>query len=185
MIMTDGLKFTGQLTIRVLDGVTRKMLKTYDFQNVVCIGMLEAVERLMTFYDEIPTDPDYGTVAAENRLWAIYAGDDNTAASYSDAALGNVRFKKKCDAILAGLPMDIDVGGEKGLMEVQMTMETTEGNGSPNPVYQEAGLYSRGSLDAVATTVGARLLARRIHPAIEKDSSIAIEYTWRVRLTAA
>jgi hypothetical protein len=185
MKMLDTLRFEGHLTIRVLDAVTRKAKLTYELPNVICVGMLEAVERLMTFYDEIPADGDYGTVAKENRLWAIYTGDDNTAPSYADTALGNLLFKKTCDAIAAATPMQIDVGGTKGLMEVQMTMESDEGGGAPNPVYKEAGLYSRGDKDAVADTSGARLLARRIHPNIEKDSSIAIEYTWRVRLTAA
>jgi len=185
MIMQEALRFQGHLTIRVLDADTRKAKKTYDFPNVICTGMLEAVQRLMTFYDELPTDIDYGTVAKENRLWAIYAGDDNTAPAYTDTALGNVLFKKACDAIAAGTPMSINVGGSVGLMEVQMTMEAAEGNSSPNPTYKEAGLYSRGDNDSPAATAGARLLARRIHPEIEKDSSIAIEYTWRVRLTAA
>lgn len=185
MNLEDKLKFQGHLTVRVLDAITREEKKVYDFQNVICIGMLQAVERLMTFYDEVPTDIDYGTVAKENRLWAIYAGDDNTAASYADTALGNVLFKKRCDAIIAGVPMSIDVGGTTGLMEVQMTMEGAEGNDSPNPVYKEAGLYTRGDNDLPGSTSGARLLARRVHPEIEKDSSIAIEYTWRVRLTAA
>lgn len=187
MNLSDKLKFSGHLTVRVLDVLTREEKEKYSFPNVICVGMLDAVQRLMTFYDEIPADPDYGTVAKENRLWAIYAGDDNTAVSYTDTALGNVLFKKRCDAILAGIPMSIDVGGITGKMSVQMTMESTEGNTTPNTIYVEAGLYSRGDKDDPndPAITGTRLLAHQLHPAIEKNSSIAIEYTWDIRLTAA
>lgn len=185
MKFTDVFRFKGHLTVRVLDAKTRAEKQRFDLPNVICIGMLQAVERLMTFYDEVPSDPDYGTVAKQNRLWAIYAGDDNTTPAYTDVALGNLLFKKRCDAIATGTPMAIDVGGTTGLMEVQMTMESGEGNGSPNPTYREAGLYSRGDQDDPASTSGARLLARRLHPPIEKDSSIAVEYTWQVLLTAS
>ena len=186
MKLVDTIKFTGELTIRVLDAATGEVLRVIETPNVICIGMLEAVQRLMTFYPETDWEAgSYGTVPKEERIWAIYAGDDNTTPAYSDTALGNALYKSRCDGIVSKTGMDINVGGETGLLECQMTMESGEGNDSPNPVYKEVGLFTRGDDNDPALTTGARLMAHQIHAAVEKDASISIEYTWRIRTTAS
>ena len=192
MKLTDSIKFSGELTIKVRDAATKKVLRTIETPNVICIGMLEALQRLMTFYPETDWEADceselYGIVPKQERIWAMRAGDDNTTPTYSDTDLGNKIFWKRCDGINSKTGMSINVGGVTGLLECQMTMESGEGNDTPNPVYKEVGLFTRGTDNDPdpSVTTGARLMAHQIHAAVEKDSSISIEYTWRIRITAS
>jgi len=186
MKFIETIKVTGQLKIRVLDTKTKRVLRVIETPNLICVGMLEALQRLLTFYPEADWEAGgYGTVPKEERIWAIYAGDDATTPVYTNTDLNNTLFKKRCDGIIAKTGMEINVGGETGLLECQMTMEGGEGNDSPNPVYKEAGVFGRGDDNDPASTTGARLLAHQIHASVEKDTSISIEYTWRIRITAS
>jgi len=117
----------------------------------------------------LPTDYTY------NKIWAIYVGTGTTPPTTADEHLGAVAFKKACDQPF------FTVSTSAGTVQVQMTVETTEGNGN---VFTEIGLYTRGSEDNPNTpTVGAVMLARQIHGDIEKSSAMSIEYSWTIQVT--
>lgn len=167
----------GFLTVRVLDALSRRTLRRLDIPNQVCVGAKDALQRLCTQTD--PTDVD------ECLLFSLWAGTDGTAPTPADTSLicaVGAQFRKVYDV---AFPI-IDVGGVTGLLEVQMTMEAAEGNGAPNPVYREVGLFSQGppatpiGLQTPGIGVGnARMYARQVHAMIEKTAAIAIQYNWR------
>ena len=170
MKLTSGIRLKGHLTIRVLDGRTGRERERIEILNTVCAGAELALERLLAQRTGLD-DP------TEERFWAIYCGTDNTPPTHADVALGAVEYKEACDQ-----PMSISYGGVPGLLVCQMTMGVGEGNGGF--IFNEAGLFTRGDLDDPATTTGALMIARQIHSGIEKDASIAVEYTWRFQVAA-
>ena len=70
-----------------------------------------------------------------------------------------------------------------GEIELQMTIPTTDANGN---TLVEAGLYTRGDQDspdyADPASHDALMVARQVHAAIVKTSSISVEYTWTFRV---
>jgi hypothetical protein len=167
MQLTDYLSLKGHIRIRVLDAKTGTELYREEKSNLVCVGARQAVTRLIS---QQTTPDDYD----ETKLWAIYAGTGNTAPDVNDTDLDTVVFKKACDQ-----PFSVNLG--TGEVEVQMTIESGEGNGY---TYQEAGLFSRGDNDDpnAGGISGVLMYARQLHGQIEKTSSISIEYTWRFQI---
>lgn len=174
----DSIGMRGFLQIRVLDGITRKPLRIIQIPNTVCRGARVALERIITQMTPL-TDTTY------NKLWSIWAGNSNVAPSNMQTnILGASTFRKVIDPSQT----QIDVGSE-GVAQVVMTMEA--GEGTIGTQYQEVGLFSRGEHDDpnnVAVVAGfdatnAKMYARQVHAAIEKDGIIAIEYTWRFQFT--
>lgn len=173
MKLTSGIRLRGHLTIRILDRTGREK-ERIEILNTICEGTELTLERLLSQETGV-------YIPNENRLWAIYAGTDNTPPAHDDTALGAQAYAKACVQ-----PMIVSEGGVAGLLVCQMTMPAGGGpaeNGNGN-TFQEAGLYTRGDDDDPAVTVGALMLARQIHSAITKDSSISIEYTWRFQIVA-
>lgn len=164
------LGFKGKLTIRVKDAKTGRVLQKIEKSNLVCVGARSAVLKLIS-QQTLPSDYSY------NKIWAIYCGTGTTPPTTVDTGLESVAFKKACAQPFAINPGS---GSGPGWVEVQMLMESGEGNGN---VYTEMGLFSRGSNDDPTLTSEAVMYARQIHGAIEKTSAISIEYTWRFQVT--
>lgn len=179
MKFMDSIKMRGFLRIRVRDAKSHRVLRVIEIPNTVCRGTRVALETLVTQLTPA-TDTDY------NKLWSIWAGDDATPPVNTQLQLVSVAgnwFRKVFDpgSVL------VNVGGVEGLIQVSMTMEAAEG--VVGRQYCEVGLFSRGDDDdptLVAPGVGAanaKMYARQIHAPIEKDGTIAIEYTWRFQFT--
>lgn len=167
MQLTDSIRLKGYIRVRVLDAKTGEEMHREEKSNLVCIGARQAVTRLIS---QQTTPDDY----EHAKLWAIYAGTGSTPPDVNDTELDVVAFKKECDQ-----PFSVNLS--TGEVEVQMTIESGEGNGY---TYQEIGLFSRGDADD-PNTVGISdvlLYARQLHGQIEKTSSISIEYTWRFQI---
>lgn len=180
----DSVRMRGFLQIRVLDAITRKALRIIQVPNTVCRGARVALETIVTQLNTggAGTDTNY------NKLWSIWAGDDNTLPVNTQLQLVSASghwFRKVFDP---GSVM-IDAGGIEGMAQVSMTMEA--GEGVVGRQYQEVGLFSRGDDDDPtvahpwdgAHATYAKMYARQIHAPIEKDAIIAIEYTWRFQFT--
>lgn len=167
MQLMDSIRLKGHIRVRVLDAKTSAELYCEEKSNLVCIGARQAVTRLIS---QQTTPDDY----EETKLWAIYAGTGSTPPDVNDTELDVAAFKKACDT-----PFSVNLS--TGEVEVQMTIESGEGNGY---TYQEAGLFSRGDNDDpnAGGISGVLMYARQLHGQIEKTSSISIEYTWRFQI---
>lgn len=178
--MFDSVKVRGFLGIKVKD-LNGNVIRNIQIPNTVCRGARAALEALCL--QQNAGEEDY------NKVWSIWAGDDNTAPANTQLTLVSAPanwFRKAVDPAQTVY----DVGGVEGLFEVVMTMEAAEG--TIGRQYCECGLFARGDDDdptavdpwaggAVATE--AKMFARQIHPIIEKDGAISIEYTWRFQFT--
>lgn len=173
----DSVKVRGFLGIKVknLDG---KVIRNIQIPNTVCVGTPVALQALCLQLN--------ASEELYNKVWSIWAGDDNTAPVNTQQTLVAVPanlFKK----VVNPASTTYNVGGVSGLFEVVMTMEALEG--IPTRQYCEVGLFTRGDdPDPTLVTPGllatnAKMLARQIHPIIEKDNTISIEYTWRFQFT--
>jgi hypothetical protein len=162
----ETLSFKGEFTIRVRDAQTGEILREIKKSNLVCVGARESVLKLIS---QQTTPDDY----VLTKLWAIYSGTGTTPPTTTDTALETVAFKKACDQ-----PFTVNLSA--GWVEMQMTMESGEGNGN---IYTEMGLFSRGNNDDPTIAAGALMYSRQIHGAVEKSSSMSIEYTWRFQVT--
>jgi len=179
MKMLDKINLSGQLIVRVRDAKTGKVLQVVDTPNTICVDGLNAMQFLLTAL----STPDAKTQDA-NKIWAIYVGTDNTTPAYAQTDLVTPEFYKAVDQ-----PVSTDVGGTPAVLgyamvECQMTMQSGEGNGN---TFQEAGLFTRGTHASDDPSVGrtdVNMIARQLHAAIPKDSTISIEYTWRIRISA-
>lgn len=177
--MLDKITLSGQLIVKVRDARTGKVKQIVDTPNTICVNGLNAMQFLLAAL----STPASKTQDV-NKIWAIYVGTDNTTPAYAQTDLISPEFYKAVDQ-----PISTDVGGTPAvlgyaLLECQMTMQSTEGNGY---TYQEAGLFTRGTHASDDPSVGrtdVNMIARQLHAAIPKDSTISIEYTWRIRVSA-
>lgn len=175
MNLTDKCFGRGALRLRVLDAKDRRILRVVNIPNQVCVGALDAFQRLAAQL----TAPDD---AEECMFYSIWCGTDGTTPTSADLALGADEFREVFDPA----SLVIDVGGITGLMQMQMTMEAGEGNGF---TYVEAGLFTQGpsatALAAQTPGIGAgnaRMVARQVHAQVQKTAAIVIEYTWRFQI---
>jgi len=162
------VKLQGELRICVRDVVFNRIIRRFRFPNLVCRGAKTALAKLMS-QDTVPADYE------QNKIWAIYAGTGTTDPLTTDDTLKTPVFKKVCTH-----PYTVN-SPVPGIVTVEMTMETGEGNGS---TYTEAGLCSRGTLadpnDPAIT--GVLLYARRVHAGITKVLGMTIEYQWSLQV---
>lgn len=172
-------KVQGFLRIRVLDGKSGKELRRIEKPNLVCQGAKEAMATLLVPSSE--DDQDF------NQLWSIGSGNGTATPSVTDTDLqGAKTFRKVLDSRV------YNVGGVLGLVEVQVTYGTSEGNVlSAGEYFEECGLFSRGNSDTLPSggtggkTTSSLMYARQLHSPIHKDNTIALEYTWRFQITTA
>lgn len=171
MLRPDTFKIVGRLTIRVLEGDGGRELDCIDIKNLVVNGSKQAIAELLV-----------NSNVNRHQVWAIGAGDGTSTPTVADTGLeGTKTFKKKYTS---------RTGSSGGLVEIQTTFTTTEGNVlATGEYFTEAALFTRGDVDWDAapteTPVNSGMLARQLHAPIHKDSSISLEYTWRFQLVTA
>jgi hypothetical protein len=167
------LKLRGFLGIKVRD-LQGHVIRKIMIPNTVCRGARVAFQAL-----SLQINANEGLY---NKVWSIWAGTDATPPVNTQTTLVSVAgdwFRKIVDPAVTVY----NVGGIEGTFSVQMTMEA--GDGVVGNQYCECGLFTRGNNAvpaAVTPGVGAteaKMIARQIHPIIEKDATISIEYTWR------
>lgn len=162
----------GDITIRVLDGVTGKELKKIEIRNKITFL---AADDLVELIAQRATD----AAPANNKIHSMRMGTANTAASRSDTNLGV--------PILGFILADINkVTSLPGQIQFTATMDTATGNGN---TFRECGLFTKGSgtgaMDAPGLTgTSPRLFARQTHPDLVKTSAISLQYSWTISFTA-
>lgn len=162
----------GYLKIQVCDSKTGKEIRELRVAkpNLITQGSKKALSRLLTQDDGVTAyDPTH------NRLWALHVGDDNTAPATTQLALQaavNVTKREITSFVITG--------EYSGVVEIEVTLSDTEHN---DKYLRECGLFTRGTLDDPATSVGVTMLARQIHGEIHKTAAITVKYTWCYQIT--
>jgi len=167
MRATNTFSVKGYVIVRVLDAKTRKELYRYETPNVICTGFKTAVSKLLV-NSETNADP------VANQLYAIGAGDGTDVPDSSDTALSGTHLSTRKAFYTRGY----NVGGVAGLSEITTIFENADDNQPTGVYYQEVALFTKGSM-----TTDQLMVARQLHAPIHKDSSIALEYTWRIQIT--
>lgn len=169
MLKPETFKIVGRLTIRVLDAMNGHEIRRIDIKNLVVNGAKEAIAALLT-----------NSNVDRHQIWAIGAGDGTDTPTVADTDLkGTKTYKKKYTS---------RTGTTGGLVEIQTTFTTTEGNVlGTGEYFTEAGLFTRGDADWNYSPPAANsgMIARQLHAPIHKDSSISLEYTWRFQVVTA
>lgn len=170
-MLHDSAKLKGFLKIQVFDAKTGEELRAIEKPNLVCVGALEAMERLMALRGA-PHNDD----ADDERIFSIHVGDSDVTPVTSQTDLqGASTFKKAVTQ-----PISIDVEGTTGFIQCTMTLESGEANGI---TIRECGLFSKGT-DAGGMGAGVRMYARQVHGTIEKTSQIRVAYKWNYQVTS-
>lgn len=172
--LSDGIPMRGDLTIRVRNARTKKLIRRIAIRNKITFL---AADVLVEMLAQRSTDPN----TAYDQVWSMRMGLSNTVASRADQNLGAFAIGKQL--------FDVNkVTGVPGELEFTATLESGDSNGV---TLQEAGLFTRGNAgsptpsDPPGTSPGdVRMFARQIHPAIPKTSAIVLEYSWRIAFTA-
>jgi len=181
MQIIDSIKVEGFLRIRGLDADGLELWKM-EKPNLVCVGAIQAITRLLAQQGTPPEDYE------ETKIWAIHVGTDNTSPVTADLDLGSAVYAAICDQ-----PYTVDLG--TGEVEVQMTVPISgavgggDSSGNANgSTLVEAGLFTRGDNDTPSYSgpvpQGQLMMAHQVHGAIEKTSSFAVEYTWKFRISS-
>jgi len=169
MLKPEIFKITGRLIIRVLDGPSGREIERIDIKNLVVNGAKEAIAALLT-----------NSNVDRHQIWAIGAGDGTDTPTVADTDLkGTKTYKKKYTS---------RSGSVDGLVEIQTTFGTTEGNVlGAGEYFTEAALFTRGDADWNESPPAANsgMVSRQLHAAIHKDVSISLEYTWRFQVVTA
>lgn len=169
-LLTEKVKVSGHVTIRGLDAKTGKERFRIETPNTVCVGAKEAIANLLM-----------GTDADKHQIWSIACGNGTTAPTVADTDLEGPKIYRAPRACESRVP---NVGGVKGLIEVQLTILSSEGNIlATGEYFTEVALFSRGDNDDPNTATGKLMYARQLHAQIFKDASLALEYTWRFQVT--
>lgn len=160
MKTTSTIPMRGDLTVRTRDAATGRVLRTYEIRNTVTyIGM----GVLVNLISQRAADP----AAALLKIAELRVGNDPTPPVRGDSAMG--------DPSPFTIPVN-DVNKTPNTLgpyelRVNVTLGANEANGK---LLAEAGLF----------TAGGQLFARQIHPGIQKQAAIAIDYDWRIAFTA-
>jgi hypothetical protein len=127
---------------------------TYNTPNVIVFDARPTLAHLLV-----------GDAVSTYKIGFIAVGLNNTAPQRSDTGLIQQVLQQPIE------PYDFP-GGDNGQVEITATLDfTSAANGS---TLQEAGLFSAN---------GSRMFARQVHGAIAKDSSIQLQYIWRIIFT--
>lgn len=170
MHFIDQLKMKGTLTIRVRQGDNGPVLYTIIKRNTITFDASEVVRQLVA--QRVADTP-----AGEFKLGSMRFGTSSTTPSRYDTDL-----HAEVPSIRKELTDVKKIDGLTGELILQATIATTEGNGN---TLREAALYTLGS-GTYSDPVGGSLkcFARQIHGAIEKTSSISLDYNWTLQFTA-
>lgn len=160
MKTSSTIPMRGDLTVRTRDAATGRVLRTYEIRNTVTyIGMGVLVGLI--------TQRSIDTVPALLKIASLKVGTGTTPPVRGDSAL--------VDVAPFSIPVD-DVNKTPNVSgPYELRIGVTLGSGDANgKLLAEAGLF----------TAGGQMFARQVHPAIQKEAAIAIDYDWRIAFTA-
>lgn len=154
MQANDHFKINGALSIRLIDKVSGKVLRTEHFENlVVDTGKLNVAKLL-------------GGDAAGEPVDKIGVGDSNTAAAVTDTALSNA-FTRALNGNGSYAAVTYPANGQ---VQFAATILDTEANGTN---IWEFGLFNTSSA----------LIARKVlSTVIAKTSSFSVEVEWILKV---
>lgn len=162
------LRMSGVLTIHIKDVVTNAVLQTIIKKNTITFLAGDIVRTLLA---QRATD----TAATEFQLGSMRFGTNNTTPTrYDTNLLGEIA------AVRRELTDDKKVNGVTGEISLRATMESSAGNGY---TYREAGLFTKGTTWDGSVGGSLQCFSRQIHSAVEKTSSIALDYNWVLQFT--
>lgn len=160
MKTSSTIPMRGDLTVRVRDASTGRVIRNYEIRNTVTYTGMGVVVNLIT-QRAIDTAPDQFKIAS------IKVGIGTTPPVRGDTSL--------VDPAPFVIPVD-DVNKSPNISgPYELRVSVTLGSGDANgKLLAEAGLF----------TSGGQLFARQVHPAIQKEAAIAVDYDWRISFTA-
>jgi hypothetical protein len=160
MKTSSTIPMRGDLTVRTRDAATGRVLRTYEIRNTVTyIGMGVMVNLI--------SQRAIDTAPAQFKIATLKVGTGTTPPVRGDSAL--------VDASPFVIPVDDVNKTPNTIGPHELRVSVTLGSGDANgKLLAEAGLF----------TAGGQLFARQVHPAIQKEAAIAIDYDWRIAFTA-
>ena len=158
MNVSQGIKVRGRVKITVHDHSTGLDTVVYNGPNLIVNNGLTVFGQLLAQVAVIPTN---------NKITSIKFGTDSTAAAAAQTnIIGSLIIQKNISTYTE------DVGGTPGVVAFELTLDTTEGNGS---TINEIGLF----------TANSTMVARRVTPAIPKTNLISVSVEWRLTFTTS
>ncbi len=164
----------GVLHVTRICAVTKKPLSYWWKKNVITYAGLESLTKL-----QAPNAAWGVNAQRENQIRSMRFGTVNTLPQRTDTNLLN-------EGTVDGVPVRIELNdarrivGAAGSVEYQATLAAGVGNGL---VYREAGLFTRGTEDNPVNAHGAIMFSRQVFPDQPKNSSVELEFRWRITYT--
>ncbi len=164
----------GDLRIIRRDASTKYIQSVWEKKNVITFDGTDSLVMLMA-----PNLVLGATIQEERQIKSMRFGTNNTAPQRTDEDL-------LTEAIVSSNPVRIElvdanrIIGGSGTVEFVATLASGVGNGV---TYREAGLFTRGTDDDPLTTTGGAMFSRQIFPDQVKNSSVELEFRWRVTFT--
>jgi hypothetical protein len=163
----DGIKLRGDITIRMIEIATGRVLQTVEVRNAIMNAGMEAIAKLLT--------QNTGTPSSW-QVAGLMVGTGTTPAAATQTALSgpsNERYYRALSAankeIVAGPPLVLQFSAQVADIPA-------------GKVITEAGLFlNDGSGTAAAPGT---MFARQIHAAVTTAAGVVPDYVWRITLTA-
>lgn len=184
VVADASMKFVGTMCVAVRRVDTNEVIRRYEIRNTITYVGLQGMIYMLGSTGFYP-DTDGALLFSHIRPGGDLTsnGPSSPAApTRNDVDVENPIIDPGPDAYEAGTSASVVTSpGDGYYAEFSATVGTTDCNGY---TINEAALCFADDNDEVLTALGSRVFARQIHPNIEKTSLIAIDYTWRVAITA-
>lgn len=161
----------GDVYMRVKDARTGEVLRKLEIRNKITQGGLGVLVRMLNYPGN---DPEQASLYVAS----LAVGSGTSVPLAINTGL-EIPLVPPVNLPIVSPNVSVAVPGVAGAYYVTFmaTLESGQGNGN---TLTEAGLYTSGG-GAVNAPI---LLARQVHPAIDKTSAIVIDYEWRITLSA-
>jgi hypothetical protein len=161
----------GDVRMRVRDARSGEVLRNLEIRNRITQGGLGVLVRMLNYPGN---DPEQASLYIANL--GVGSGTGQPLASNTGLELPLV---PPVNLAVVSPNVSVSVPGVGGsyYVTIMATLEAGQGNGN---TLTEAGLYTAGG-GALNAPI---LVARQVHPAIDKTSAIVIDYEWRITLSA-
>jgi hypothetical protein len=159
----------GRLTIHVIDAASGSVIRTLSDHNTITYDAGNIVRALLA---QRVADP----APLEFSVGSMRFGTSGTVPTrYDTDLLGEIATVRKQLTDLQ------KVNGITGEITWNATLDTTDANGY---TLREAGVYTRGTTWDSGVGGNLKMFSRQVHAAIEKSSSLRLEYSWTYQFTA-
>lgn len=162
---SDGIKLRGDITIRMIEVATGRVLQRVDVRNAIMNGGMQAIAKLLTQNTGTPSSWQVSRLGVSTGT--------TPAAATQTGLVGTTKWYANLSAagkeIIAGPPLVVSF--------------STQVTGIPNgTVITEAGLFLNDG-DGTNSNPGT-MFARQIHAAVTTAAGVVPDYLWRITLTA-